>query len=172
MQNLTGEFPGMLRNIGLAVMAGADDQMIEDFLPASRQRHRPAAVGSTLRALDARPQADERLEAEMGGIAVEIRTQLPVGGKVRVIRRHRIVLELGQALRGDDVRGKIHAGPIPFFAKHPITADCVALVIADDAAEPGRQQIFERREAAGSRADHANARLQPIIGSKGGRVHG
>src|ERR1700694_6123056 len=154
-------------------MAGPDDEMIEAFLTSSRERHRPAAVRTAPCALYPRPQADERLDREMRGIAVKIGTQLPVRGKVRVIRRHRIVFELGQWLRGDDMRRKIDAGPVAFFAKHPIAADGIALVVAHDVAQSGREQILERGEAAGACADDADARLRPAGRSRGDRrTHG
>ena len=166
MECLAGEAPRIVGYERIAMMAGADQQIVEDFgviglfrSAAIGDMHRPASVGAALDLCDARAQTDVRMKIEGGGIAFEIGEDLPMRRKIRVVARHRMVVEARQVLRRNDVGAFVDADPIDSFAEDPVAADRVAVVVADDVAQTDGAEIFDGGEPARAGADHADARI-------------
>src|SRR5215472_16968386 len=156
MQADAGEVTGNVRNERLAVMSGTDEEIVENFLPPAaraRQTQRPAAVALPMRLLDARIEHDMGPDIEAVRVALEISEHLLVGRKIRILGRHREIVELRQWLRRDDMRRFVDAHPTRVLVELPIAPDAVALVVTEDVAEPDGKEVLDRGEPARSGAD-------------------
>ena len=137
MQHLAGELAGVVGQQRFAMMTGTDDEIIEGFgacpVPAD-DADGPPAVGEPFCAFDARVEPDLGEDAKALGIGPEIVEHLPTRGKIRVVRRHRKILELGKAFRGDQPGGAIDASLVRIVVIDPVPANRGRFLVADMAS--------------------------------------
>jgi hypothetical protein len=78
------------------VVAGADQQAVEMFGPAlavGADANRPPAIAAERALLDVRAEADVRRKPKRSRIVGEVVEQLPVRGEIRIVVRHREIVE-------------------------------------------------------------------------------
>ena len=155
MQRPARERSRIVRQQRITVMTGADDQVIEalDAFPGGTGCfHRPLAVAQPPGAFDTRVEHDLRQQVEARRIGVEIVEHLPVRGKIRIVLRHREILEFGEPLRGDQPRCLVDAASIGSVVIDPVAADRGRLLVADE-VDSLREQVLDRGQAARARTD-------------------
>src|SRR4029077_16084808 len=112
-------------------------------------------------------EANALIDPKSSGVGFEISLKLPVAGIVRVFIRHRKIFILRPHFRTDDMGVFVDAGVAGLIVEDPIATYLVAL-FEDDDVEAEEDAILGRGNAAGARADDANAfvrnhdRLSPI----------
>ena len=80
---------------------------------------------------------------------------------IRIILRHRIILELRKPLRRYQMSGVINASAV--FVEDPITSYRGTVVIADDVVQADGEQIFDRRQTTGTGPHHAHAAIPSSV---------